>query len=518
MQFSSDGIIGVDMGTTSVKTVTFTAEGAEVFRTSAQLETLYSPDGAAEQDPRAVYETVTSCLVKAVKQSQNIGCRITRIGFSAAMHSVLAVSSINQPLTKAIIWMDTRAQDEATLFRKSEAGSLAYSRTGTPIHPMTPLSKLMWMSKHQPDILKRTYKFVSLKEYIWHHWFDEWQIDESMAGATGLYNLARRNWDSELLQMLGLTSNQFSQLVPTTLTRTRIKDPHLLEAGLDKETIFNIGASDGVLANLGAGAITKSTMALTMGTSLAVRLGSEEVYTDEKTQPFCYALDPVHYVIGGPSNSGGVVLQWLGQQVSANSPNSASEGFRLEKWIKDASSVDTSGLYCLPYLTGERAPLWNANARASFVGLHLQHSRAHLMRAAIEGIFFNAYWIAQPLIQRFGTPERLIVSGKLLETKWVRQLVANIFGIPVEYHGTTDASILGAVRLCNLAVEQSRATQGLPLTEGLNAMKMFQFADSQYKVCLPQRREHGEYQNKFKVFQRLVASITAIEDESTASL
>lgn len=497
-----NSVIGVDMGTTSIKTVAFSSTGAEISRTSAHLHTFHGPEGAVEQDPLAVYETVSRCLMETVTHVVSEGYRISQVGFSAAMHSLLCVDQNNQPLTNAMIWMDTRAHKEASDFVQSRPGKAAYVRTGTPIHPMTPLAKLMWMQNHQSHLLKETYKFVSLKEWVWHEWFKEWQIDESMAGATGLYNLETRSWDIELLEMLGLRTDQLSDIVPTTHIRNHVQNEQLLSAGLEEDTLFNIGASDGVLANLGSGATETGTMALTMGTSLAVRLGSQEIYTDEQTQPFCYVLDPFHYVIGGPSNSGGVVLNWLHSQIDREDWLDDTERDRnLQAWIDTAAAVDIQDLYCIPYLAGERAPLWDAEAKAAFVGLQLQHSKAHLMRAAIEGILLNAYWIAQPLIKRFGSPERLIVSGKLLEKSWVRQFTSDLFGTQVEYHGSMDASVLGAVRLCKLAAQLTTEPHKAIAWESLDN------SQADFAVSTPDVNRHQQYQEKLKSFQRLVHRI-----------
>src|SRR5262249_49864404 len=119
--------------------------------------------------------------------------------------------------------------------------------------------------------------------------------------------------------------------------------------------------------------------------------------------------------------------------------------------IAAAEHADPGALICLPYVAGERAPLWDARASGVFLGLRLEHSRAHLMRAAIEGVLLNAYWIAEPLIAQAGTPGRLGATGGVLATGWIRQLTADVFGIPVHYLGDVDASTLGAARLARIA-------------------------------------------------------------------
>ncbi|HEX6123044.1 MAG TPA: FGGY-family carbohydrate kinase, partial [Ktedonobacterales bacterium] len=134
--------------------------------------------------------------------------------------------------------------------------------------------------------------------------------------------------------------------------------------------------------------------------------------------------------------------------------NVAGEVDRFKRLLAAAAEAHDEQLIVLPYLTGERAPLWNAHASAACLGLELRHTAAHVLRAAVEGLLFNALWIAEGLFAELGRPERLVASGKVLEVPWIRQLAADIFGLPVAYRGAIDASVLGAVALAEIATGQ----------------------------------------------------------------
>jgi len=315
--------------------------------------------------------------------------------------------------------MDLRAKDEANALWKTPAGKSVYERTGTPIHPMAPLLKLMWMRKQQPNVFREAVKFVSLKEWIWYQWFGEWCVDASIASATGLYNLREGTWDREALSLAGIPAGKLSTIVPTTYVKQGIREPQLILSGISPETTFSIGASDGVLANLGVGAIGSDLMAMTIGTSLAIRAGSSVPFTDVSTRSFCYVLDTDRFIVGGPSNSGGIVLDWLYNSVLSRNLIDR-EPQRFMEMIIAAGNVQSEDLLCLPYVAGERAPLWNADAKGVFFGLQLHHTGPHLMRAAVEGVILNAYWIASGLFEELGRPRQIIASGKVLETEWIR--------------------------------------------------------------------------------------------------
>jgi gluconokinase len=411
---------------------------------------LHPAEGRAEQEPHAVADAITAALAETAAAARAQGYTVARVGISAAMHTLLPVAADGTPLDHALIWMDARAQAEAQALWDTPDGKALYVRTGTPIHAMTPLAKLIWMRGRHPELLQRAARFVSLKEWVWRRWFDEWVVDASIVGATGLYNLREGAWDGEALALAGITAEQLSLIVPTTYVKQGVRDPQLLAAGITPETVFNVGASDGVLANLGAGALTPERMVITIGTSLAMRVGSPQPFTDPATRSFCYVLGPGRFVVGGPSNSGGILLDWLFHDVLSD-PAAPPPEAAFAALITAAEHVRTGSLLCLPYVAGERAPLWNARASGVFLGLRLEHTRVHLMRAAIEGMLFNASWIAEPLIRELGRPQRLVASGKVLEPAWIRQLTADIFGIPVSFLGSVDASVLGAVRLARIA-------------------------------------------------------------------
>ncbi|HEV2461413.1 MAG TPA: gluconokinase [Ktedonobacterales bacterium] len=488
--------IGADLGTTNAKAIAFDARGREIARAETSVPLLHHGGDAAEQDPRAVYDGATGVLVQCARAAWQHGYVVERVGLSAAMHSIVPVSADGTPLTNALTWMDTRAGPEAAALWQSEQGKGIYARTGTPIHPMSPLPKLIWIREQQPQIFQTAYKFVSLKEWVWYRWFGEWAVDASLASATGLYNLRERAWDAEALAVAGIDADRLSRLVPTTYVRRGVRDKRLFDAGIASDAAFNVGASDGVLANLGVGAVDASTMVLTIGTSLAARSGTRVPVTDPATQLFCYVLDADRYIAGGPSNNGGIVLDWLYHKVlsGGGAPAAGTDGFA--DLIAAAERAPTGPLLCLPYVAGERAPLWAGGAKAVFFGLQLDDTAATLIRAAIEGMILNAYWIASSLFAQLGKPEQMLATGKVLETDWIRRLTADVFGLPVRFRGAVDASVLGAATLANIAA-------GLWTWDEAIARESQEQASTAYPT-----REHDTYQRKFARFQRLAQALT----------
>lgn len=493
--------IGADLGTTNAKAIAFDREGHKIVRAEQPLPLLHHAGGAAEQDPTVVYAAANAVLRQVAQAAWRQGYAVERVGLSAAMHSILPVAADGAPLSNALTWMDTRASAEARALWATPEGKRLYAATGTPVAAMSPLAKLLWMRRDQPHTFQAAYKFVSLKEWVWYQWFGEWEVDASIASATGMYSLLARDWDAEALALVGIGPERLSRIVPTTYTRTvpRLPEPHA--AGIVSDARFTIGASDGVLANLGVGAVSEHTMVLTIGTSLAVRGGTRQPVSDPATELFCYVLDAERYIVGGASNSGGIMPDWLYHKVlgpGSQGQPPTEEG--LARMVAAAEHARADDLLCLPYVAGERAPLWQADAKAVFFGLDLEDTAATMLRAAIEGIILNAYWIASGLIERLGAPARVLATGRVLQTEWIRQLTADVFGLPVFYRGAVDASVLGAATLANIATGLWTWEQVLGEHE--------RHAEEHDTTSQPDAAAHDAYMRQFARFQRLARVLT----------
>lgn len=282
--------IGIDIGTTNVKAIAVDASGAVVRRYALRIDTHTSANGAAYQHAESVYETVNRVVRHVVEASKGAGFTVARLGLSAAMHSIFAVDHAGKPLTPAMLWMDTRAKSVAAALWDTSAGKDMYSRTGMPVHPMSPVVKLAWLREAEPGVFAKAARFVSLKEFIWYRWFGEWQVDYAIAGASGLFDVRHKRWDQGALEFAEISSKQLSTLVPTTFTRTCQGEGDWPQTGCQPGTLFCIGASDGVLANLGVGALDPDWLVMTVGTSCAVRLTSAAPTTDVSIRSFCYTM------------------------------------------------------------------------------------------------------------------------------------------------------------------------------------------------------------------------------------
>jgi len=444
-------MIGIDMGTTSTKAVVF-EENGKVVSTGSQGYPLHTPNATiAEQDPERIFQAVVSSVKQAMSAAQVQPEDVLFLSFSSAMHSLIAVDAKGNPLTPCITWADNRSSKYAAQLKKDPQGHALYLRTGTPIHPMSPLTKLMWMRHEAPELLNKAAKFISIKEYVLFKLFHTYVVDYSIASATGMMNLQQLAWDEEALELAGISTDKLSELVPTTHQLTGMDEVYAREMGLSPATPTIVGASDGVLSNLGVNAIEPGVVAATIGTSGAIRTVVEQPLTDPKGRIFCYALTDKHWVIGGPVNNGGMLFRWVRDELAASEVEAAKrlgiDVYDLLTRIAEQVQPGADGLLFHPYLTGERAPLWNADARGSFFGLTMHHKKEHMIRAVLEGVIFNMYTVLLAMEEQMGRPSKIHATGGFARSPLWRQMMADIFDQEVVVPESYESSCLGAVVL-----------------------------------------------------------------------
>ncbi len=452
-------ILGIDIGTTNVKILAMRPGTNELAAlVSAPLTTLTPEPDRAEQDSEVVWQTVKTLIAKIIGQLDQTKYKPETVCFSAGMHSLLAVDGQGKPLTNALLWSDNRAEAQADVLRGPQAalGRDIYRRTGTPIHPMLPLCKLAWFAEHQPHIGQQAARWISLKEYIWWKLTGRYQIDWSMATATGLFDPILRSWYRQSLAYAGIRANQLSELQPTTYQLPyKPNRAGVEQTALPAGTLLMIGASDGCLANLGAGAIGTGVTTITIGTSGAVRRTVNQPLRDPNGRLFCYwlteqadtktSLATPYYVVGGPTNNGGNVLEWLCHQFAP--------GLSAADVLAEAATAPpgSDGLLFYPYLHGERAPLWDAHVRGSFVGIDARHKRGHFLRAALEGVLLNLMQIDKQLAQLCGPTQVIHANGGFAQSAFWVQMLADIAGVPVKLNASNESAGIGAVLLAETA-------------------------------------------------------------------
>ncbi len=471
--------LGVDIGTTSAKAVAFSTQGEVLLSCSHSYPMHHPAAGFTEQDPdeicRAVYTSMNNVCEKLAAEP-------LLVSFSAAMHALILMSEDDKPLTRCIIWADNRAAAIADDLKKSSEAAFLYQTTGVPLHAMSPLCKIIWFREIEPAIFYRTKKFIGIKEYLFFQLFGEYVTDTSIASATGLLNLESLVWDDRILQFAGIRENQLPA-INTVKAVFLLKANTALHPQISSAVPFVIGGSDGAMANLATGA-DESALTISIGTSSAARIVVRKPEVDEAMRTFCYHVKDDCYIVGGPSNNGAVILTWLKDNLLQTSESFAAL-FEKAKGV----AAGSEGLLFIPYILGERAPVWDAAARGTFVGFSINHTQAHLIRACMESVVYAVYGIAQILFEKHKVTAVYATGGFTQSDLWL-QVLADVCNLKVIVSDAVESSALGAVLLGMEAVGKGPFKSGAAI-----------------KIYEPDSANREVYEKGFKKFGAVYAAL-----------
>ncbi|MTV83303.1 gluconokinase [Secundilactobacillus folii] len=490
-----DYIIGIDVGTTSTKALLYDLDG-KIYAKANKGYTLYqdTPD-MAEEDPDEIFNATSQAIQEVITKANRQDGKVVAVSWSAQQHSLIALDKNFKPLTRTMTWADNRAEKYAAQYKENGRGLEMYKRTGLPIHPMGPFYKLLWFKNEKPDIFKQAAYWVGIKEYIIWKYTGQLKEEVSMAAATGLLNMKTVKWDEEALKETGVKENQLPELVDTTYKIKGIQAEYAKVMGLDKDVYFVMGATDGALSTIGVGAIETGVLAINIGTSAAVRSFFDKPVIDPKARLYCYPVMKGKYLVGGPINNGGIVFSWAhdalfgGEQEAAKLLN--IDSFDMLSKIAATVPAGSDGLIFHPYLGGERAPLWDANARGSFFGLNRKHTRAHMIRAVLEGLVYNLYSVTLALREVTGKPKAILAAGGFAKSKLWTQIMADVYESELTIPESYESGSLAAMFLAKMS---------LGLEDNLNDIKKYIGKSNTFE---PNPKVYKKYRALIPIYLRL---------------
>lgn len=475
-------VLVIDMGTTSVKALAVNKEMRVFHKDSQSNRTQRAAGGKQEQDPYRLWQNVKQAITNLIKKCG----QPEALCFSSAMHTLIGVDALGKALTPILLWSDNRAIPQASALRSIDVGKKFYALSGTPVHPMSPLVKLKWWETEHPTLFKQINYWVGIKSWVIYQMTGDWYCDYSMASGTGMLDAKSKSWMEAALLYAGIKAGQLPQLVDTSFRLPAWKKEVATAVGIDETVPMIMGGADGPLANWGAEVDDRKIPVLTIGTSGAMRLSIPEYRTDKGQKLFCYYLNNESYIIGGASNNGGNVFEWMRSVFGVED---------IEKEL-EKTPVGAEGLFFIPYINGERAPLWDARCSGSFEGIQTIHRRAHFVRAVLEGVMLNMWMIGEELESFSGRAfEKIFVCGGFLKSVGWAQILADISGKSLIKGEQEDASGLGAARIAwtTLGIMMKRKQKaGIYLKSNLENHQKYRLIFESFKAIVRLKLENTE--------------------------
>ncbi len=486
-------LVGIDVGTGSCKTMVVSAAGRVLGFGAAPYPAKDTHARWQEQDPDGLVTSAATAVRHALKDAGVQPEHCAGVSVGGALHSVMALSPRDTPLTGVITWADTRAAAQAESLRGRTDAHALYHRTGCPVHALYPREKIIWLREERPEVFDQAGWFISGKEYVTLKLTGRRMVDYSIAGGSGLLNTHTLEWDATALDLAGITPERLFQLTSPEQILGVLRPELAGMMGLPASTPVVAGSSDAVNSSLGAGAVRPGQVTCMVGTSGAVRIIAPHPILDPEARSWCYSISPEHWLVGGAINNGGLVLQWLRDMFADISGDNLSFD-DLAHWAEKASS-GAEGLLFLPLLTGERSPYWDPNARGVLFGLSLTHDRHHIARAAIEGVCFLLRSLIDILHEATGQTREVRASGGFAQSGFWLQTTANVLGRAILVPEWGETSSLGAAFW---------AMRGAGYLTSLDEMGSLVKVGAAYH---PELEEVDRYQRLYAVYKQLYPAL-----------
>lgn len=446
-------LLGIDLGTGSVKALVVDETGRTLGSGSAPYPLRHPHPGWAEQAPEEWWRGAAAAARMALDRAANPP--IAAIGLSGQMHGTVLLDSAGRELRPAIIWADTRGAAEAVEITARIGKERLIEIAGSPLAAGFQAASIAWVRRHEPDVWARTRTVLLPKDYLRWRLTGQLVAEPSDASSTLLLDVRTRDWSDAILEAVGVRRAQLPPVMPSTHVGGRLTHEAAADFGLAEGIPVVGGGGDAPLAALAAGVVREEQMALTISSGSQVIVPSPEVRLDVqgRIHSWVSALAEVERAAGwyqmGATMVSGLAMRWLADKVFDLRDRSPDE--TLTRWAA-AAPPGAGGLLFLPYLAGERTPHMNPSARGLFLGLSAEHGREHLVRSVMEGAMLAAYDAYDVLRSLGARPVEIVLCGGGAQSPLWRQIAADVYGLPVRPLLTVEQSALGAALLAGAGV------------------------------------------------------------------
>ena len=448
-------LIGIDVGTTGTKALLIDDQGHVLARATAEYP-MYTPRPQwAEQDPEDWWQATIRSVRRVLKESGINPTDISGIGLTGQMHGMVILDAQGKVLRPCIMWNDQRTASQCEWIMNTIGRDRFLELTLNPALPGFTAPKIIWTREHEPEVYAQAAKVLLPKDYVRYRLTGAYATEVSGASGTVLLDVSQRQWSQEVLQELGIPAGWMPECVESVEITGKITAEVADLTGLPAGIPVVGGAGDQAASAVGTGVVEPGLVSVTLGTSGVVFAYTEEPSRDPegRLHTFCHAVPNKWHVMGVTLSAGGS-LRWFRDTLGLSEKNIATlsgvDPYDILTAEASNAPAGCEGLLFLPYLTGERTPYPDPNARGTFFGLTLRHDKRHMMRAVLEGVAYSL----RDSIELFrdlaiSIQQVRAVGGGARSAMW-RQIFADVFGIEIVTINVTDSTAYGAALLAGV--------------------------------------------------------------------
>ncbi|RAV09482.1 xylulokinase [Paenibacillus contaminans] len=444
-----DYYLGIDLGTSAVKCIIVDGQG-HVIADASEAYPLHQPfPGWAEQQPEDWWNGSATAIRKLLEKADISGQDIKGIGLSGQMHGSVFLDADRKPVRPALLWCDQRTAAECEWIERTIGAERLGQLTGNRALTGFTAPKAVWLKRHEPEHFGRTRHLLLPKDYIRLQLTGDFGMDMADASGTLLLDVANRRWSGEVAGKLGIPAEWLPPLYESNDIAGYVTEEAAHATGLAAGTPVVAGGGDQACGAVGVGVVKSGIASVALGTSGVVFVHDDDYAADAeyRLHSFCHGVPGKWHRMGVMLAAGGSFQWWRNHFAFEELQRAEQEGreiYELLTELAETAPLGSEGLLFLPYLTGERTPHPDPKARGAFIGLNLRHGKAHLTRAVLEGITFGLRDSFELMKASSVQISELRVNGGGARSRFWRQMIADIFGLPVITVNSTDGPAFGA--------------------------------------------------------------------------
>jgi xylulokinase len=432
-------LLGIDVGTGGTRAVLLDDAGRVLGAATAEHAEMASPQlGWAEQDPRDWWRAARAAVKDCLAQTNTNASEITAIGLSGQMHGLVMLDAAGEVVRPALIWCDQRTEEECRAITERVGTKRLIDLVANPALTGFTLPKIWWVRGHEPENWSRVRSVMLPKDYVRFKLTGARATDVADASGTLMFDVVNRRWSAEMLQASDLQSEILPEVFESPEITGRVSKEGAESSGLREGTPVVAGGGDQATGAVGMGIVEPGNVSATIGTSGVVFAATSSPVVEPKGRihTFCHAI-PGRWHVMGVTQGAGLSLRWFRDQFG---------GASYDVLMKEAAAAPAGadGLLWAPYLMGERTPHLDPNARGALVGLTAQHTRAHVIRAILEGVAFSLR-DTFTIFRDLGVPVKSIrLGGGGARSPLWQQIQADVYGMPVNLIAAEEGAAYGA--------------------------------------------------------------------------
>jgi xylulokinase len=448
-------LLGIDVGTTGSKALLIDANGAVTASATTEYP-MFTPQPLwSEQNPVDWWSATVTSIRQVLEQGGVKADQVAGVGLTGQMHGLVLLDAQSEVLRPCIMWNDQRTAPQCATITQKVGPDNVLRLTGNPVLPGFTAPKIAWVQEHEPDVYARAAKVLLPKDYARYRLTGGFFSEVSDASGTSLFDVGQRRWSDEMLAALDLPREWLPDVTESPEVSARISAVAAKVTGLLEGTPVVGGGGDQAAQAVGTGIINEGVVSATLGTSGVVFAASDtyRVEPEGKLHAFCHAVPGMWHLMGVMLSAAGS-FRWyrdaLGELEQIRANETGQDAYDL--LTKAAAEVPPGceGLLFLPYLTGERTPYPDPNARGVFFGLTLRHGKAHLTRAVLEGVTYGLRDSLE-LMRALGLLiEQVRASGGGARSPLWRQMLADVFDTEIVTVKVTEGAAYGAALLAGV--------------------------------------------------------------------